>query len=414
MQLRPYQIELSNKASQIIKKNGLAILSFAVRTGKTHISLETCKLIGSKHVLFLTKKKAIPSIQNDYKDAGHTFKLTVINYESIHKITDHSYDTIICDESHTLGAFPKPSVRTKLLKELVGTKRLILMSGTLTPESYSQLYHQLWISIFTPFEEPTFYKWAKVYVDVTKKKINGYDINDYTRANIKLIDAKIAPYILSFTQEQAGFTTNVKDHIHTVEMDKRTYYLANKLRKELVLENNKGDVILADTPVKLQQKLHQIYSGTVLTEEGEGLVLDTSKCDYINKTFPNTKLAIFYLYKTELKAIQQNIENITTDLDEFNSTDKHIALQVVSGREGISLKNADVIVMYNIAFSNVSYIQSRDRMTTMHRKENDVHWLFSKDGMEHEIYKTITKKKAKFTNYYFKNWEKQRGKYSHA
>ena len=34
-------------------------------------------------------------------------------------------------------------------------------------------------------------------------------------------------------------------------------------------------------------------------------------------------------------------DKVCFDLETFDTTDKNIALQIVSGREGISLKNAD-------------------------------------------------------------------------
>ena len=77
----------------------------------------------------------------------------------------------------------------------------------------------------------------------------------------------------------------------------------------------------------------------------------------------------------------------------FNDTDKSIALQIVSGREGISLRKADALVYYNIDFSATSYWQSRDRMTTKDRLKSDVYWVFSKGGIEREIYKAVSKKK---------------------
>ena len=84
---------------------------------------------------------------------------------------------------------------------------------------------------------------------------------------------------------------------------------------------------------------------------------------------------------------------LTVELDEFNSTDKSIALQIVSGREGISLRQADALVYYNIDFSATSYWQSRDRMTTKDRLESDVYWVFTDGGIEKDIYKAVTKKK---------------------
>ena len=86
-------------------------------------------------------------------------------------------------------------------------------------------------------------------------------------------------------------------------------------------------------------------------------------------------------------------DDITTDLKEFEDTDKSIALQIVSGREGISLKLADCLVYYNIDFSATSYWQSRDRMTTSTRLKSDVYWIFSEGGIEDQIYKAVSNKR---------------------
>ena len=129
-------------------------------------------------------------------------------------------------------------------------------------------------------------------------------------------------------------------------------------------------------------------------ESGDAMVLDKSKAEFIKGHFAGKKLGIFYKFKAELKAMKDVFgDSLTTDLEEFNSTDKSIALQIVSGREGLSLRNADCIVYYNIDFSATSYWQSRDRMTTKDRTHNDVYWVFSKGGIEDKIYKAVTKKK---------------------
>ena len=98
--------------------------------------------------------------------------------------------------------------------------------------------------------------------------------------------------------------------------------------------------------------------------------------------------------------------DVTQDLDEFDTTSKSIALQIVSGREGLNLSKAKYIVYYNIDYSAVSYWQSRDRLTTKERTSNDVFWLFSSDGIEADIYDTVLNKKN-FTLQTFKKWEKK-------
>jgi hypothetical protein len=383
-----------------------------VRTGKTLTALETAKLYGSTNVLFLTKKKAISSIQNDYNNFGYDFELTVTNDESMHKIEQPSqYDLIIHDEHHRFGAFPKPGLATRTYKQMFGSKPMIFLSGTMTPESFTQVYHQFWVSHHSPFKHyVNFYRWADDYVNKFQKKINGFLANDYSKGNELKIMAAIAPYVITFTQQQAGFSTEIEEEVIHIDMSDKTKMIVKKLEKDLVVEG-KDEVILADTPVKLMQKLHQLWSGTVKFESGNSMVIDTTKAEYIKNRWHDKKIGVFYKFKEELNALSQvfGSENLTTELDKFDNGDfKVIALQIVSGREGISLKNADYVVFYNIDFSATSYWQARDRMTTMSRKFNKVYWLFSIGGIEDKIYKAVKAKKKYTINIFKKDYEKQR------
>ena len=47
------------------------------------------------------------------------FSLFTINYESMHKAPNLKWDLIICDEAHSLGAFPKPNKRSKAVRDLI-------------------------------------------------------------------------------------------------------------------------------------------------------------------------------------------------------------------------------------------------------------------------------------------------------
>ena len=400
MQFRPYQESIIEDGTKRLSRLRIIMLAMEVRTGKTLTSLGIAERMDITSVLFITKKKAISSILHDYDLLKPNYALNVTNFEAVHKV-DKDYDLIIVDESHSLAAFPKASVRTKRIKDIVGKKYCILLSGTPTPESWSQIFHQFWVSEFTPFLEKSFYKWAKVYVDVTKKKINGYDVNDYTAAKENLIRQIVSKHIISFSQKEAGFTSKVNEHILHVTMNPSTYALVKTIEKDRVYEGKNGGVILADTPIKLMQKVHQLYSGTIKLEDGSAATIDNSKGVFIKKRFQGKKIGIFYKFKEELKLLQSVFgEQLTTELEEFNATNKNIALQIVSGREGISLSKADYLVYFNIDFSATSYWQSRDRLTTKERQTNDVYWIFSKGGLEDKIYKQVQDKKSFTTKHY--------------
>lgn len=392
MELRKYQIELSQLGAIILKELKIVYLAMEVRTGKTATALTIANNVNAKSVLFLTKKKAIQSILNDFKELDYNYELTVINNESIHLIKGE-YDLIISDEHHRNGAFPKPNNGTKLIRSKYGFLPMVFLSGTPTPESYSQIFHQFWLSLNSPFKHTNFYKWSKDYVNVKKKYLGYAEVNDYSEAKQDLIKKVTDKYMITFTQEQAGFKTEVKETILFVEMLPITYSIANKLKKHKVFEG-KNDMIIADTGAKMMSKLHQLYSGTIILESGNTQILDMSKLCYIQDNFGINKIAIFYKFQAEKEMIEKFYgDKICFDLDTFDTTNKNIALQIVSGREGISLKNADYLFYLTPDYSATSYWQSRDRLTTMDRKENNIFWIFAKGGIETHIYKSIMNKK---------------------
>ena len=118
MKFRDYQIQIINKATAVISKHRFVYLSMQVRTGKTLTSLGVAQKLNVSRALFVTKKKAISSIEDDYQKLNPQYNLTCINYESLHKV-EGDFDFLVLDEAHTLGAYPKPSKRTKLVKELI-------------------------------------------------------------------------------------------------------------------------------------------------------------------------------------------------------------------------------------------------------------------------------------------------------
>jgi superfamily II DNA or RNA helicase len=114
-------------------------------------------------VLFLTKKKAISSITDDSDKLCPHYELWVKNYESMHKLPPLKWDVVILDEAHGMGAFPKPSKRAKDVRQMIAANRpkVILLSGTPTPESYSQMYHQVYGIPNNPFSRyKDFYRFA--------------------------------------------------------------------------------------------------------------------------------------------------------------------------------------------------------------------------------------------------------------
>lgn len=391
-ELRDYQIKNANECTEILNEYGLVYLQHTQRTGKTLTALKIAENVNSKLVLFITKKKAIDSIKSDFKDFKFNYELDVINYESLHK-TLKEYDLIVLDEAHSIGAFPKPSLRTKKIKELFSNTKVIYLSGTPASESYSQWYHQFWISSKSPFKNYTnFYKWAKEFTIPSIIYTAYGQSNDYSKAKKEEIDIIISKVVHKFTQEDAGFKNVINKKLHFIQMKPITYDLIKRLKKDRVIQG-KEETILADSGVKLMSKQHQLGSGTIIFDSGNVGIIDNSKAVFIKNNFTG-KLAIFYYFKEELKMLDEVFKGeYTTDINEFNNSDKHFIGQQYSSAMGVNLSKADILIYLNFGFSGTNFIQSLDRLTIKEREKTEVHFIISKNTIDYSILKVVENKK---------------------
>ncbi len=408
MHLRDYQIEKSAEGLAILKQYGLVYLAMEARCGKTATALDIAKNYGAGKVLFITKKKAIGSIKKDFESLWPGYDLYVINYESVHTIYD-KFDFIIIDEAHSLGQFPKSSQGVQLIKKICEGLPIVYLSGTPTPESYSQLFHQFFVSSCSPFKEYTnFYKWANDgFVKIKKKMINGIPFNDYKSANKEKIDQFTKHLFITFSQKEAGFMQTVQEEILHVKMKPATYWLASKLLRDRVHIGRGGEEIIADTAVKLQNKLHQIFSGSVIDETGTAIAFDHSKAEFIKQKFEGKKIAIFYIFRAEMEMLRWAFKGrVTESPEEFNASDDLVfCSQIQSGSMGTNLSTAEALIFYNIHFSNLQYWQARERMQLQKRDTPALlYWVFSEGGIEGKIYEAVSKKKDYVISYFKRDY----------
>ena len=427
MILRDYQLELAKKGELILKKYHLLYLALEMRVGKTLIAIHIASLIKAKRILFVTKKKAISDIYKQMLslsgDDEYKFFLRITNYEALHK-EQPEFDLVICDEAHSLGSYPKASKRAQELRRIVSGNSLkfadayvIYLSGTPSPESYSQLYHQFWISRHSPFTQPSFYKWAEAgFVLVQEKRISGHTIRDYSCAIQKQVELYTKKLFISFTQEDAGFVApRLEDKIVNVEIDPKIVQLAEKIIRDRIYTFKDGTVLVCDTAAKLQRKLHQIYSGTVIIDSNEDgsirrehRILDRSKAEYIKEHWlGRKKIAVFYFFTGEGEVLKQTLVNWTEDPNHFNNTTEHVVYlgQFQSSSRGINLSSTDMIIFYNIHFSSELYQQARQRGQEQEKeKVTELVWLFSKNGMENKIYSRVINKQSYTLSYFRKDY----------
>ena len=311
---------------------------------------------------------------------------------------------------HNCGAYPKPSKRFKDLQQ-IARNAVLLMSGTPSPESFSQLYHQFKLGASPWAGYKNFYAWANDYVVIKQKYVGtGQEVNDYSGAIESKVLADVRPLTVTMTQAEAGFTTVIEERVHMVMMKPRTYRLAERILEDGVIGSPRCRAVVADTGAKAMSKLQQIYGGAVITEQHGAVCFDDSKAQFVMDEFGHTRHAILYKFNAEGDMLKRLYGNAWTDSPElFNENPDALAYigQVQSSREGVNLSAADHLVFVGIDFAALSYLQGINRAAHMHRtRPNIVHWVFAHGGMEPRVYQTV-RGKVDFTAVHFKQFKNQ-------
>lgn len=394
----------------ILNKFGVVYLCGEPRTGKT-LTAMSFSIPGT---LVVTSKKAIEDIEKQAKAFGVQKNITVINYESLKKSHLVKCKAIILDEAHRIGKFPKPSKKITLIRKYgVGKKFYILLSGTPSPESYCQLFHQFHCINKGPWSHfVNFYKFARKYVNITESYIGiGRPKKNYK--DMKSIAVKMFnKYKVTMTQDQAGIKGKVKESFHTVQAPDNIKFMLSILMRKGMLTKKAGKktkvFVNCDTASKMSSAFHQLCGGSIIDIDREGHSLSDYKAQFIKKEFFGLKLAIFYQYKQEFEILKKVFPNWTSNAEEFRKSKKKTWLsQFQSGREGVDLQTADALVGYSVPFSATSYFQFKARTQNIFKKEHsELHWIFSDLGIEQAIYNMIVNKKD-FTTKHFEDYARR-------
>lgn len=417
-----HQEEISDIAVVLLRKFGWVYLAMEERTGKSLTAILICEKIKVTSILVITKKNALIGDEdldiytadsgwagtcNKYSksrpknwddnygvwDLSSGKNITIVNIESINKVYNlQDYDIIIPDEAHAnLSKFPKVGPRWLSVKKLCYKKPLIYCSATPSAQSYSQLYHQLKLSNWSPWKQyKNFYEWFAEYgIPSFSYGAGGRQIPKYNKTIPEAYD-DVKFGFLTYTRKELGFEHEPNDILHFVPLKHETKDRYNRLKKDQVLDEF-GEIYVADTPMKLMAGLHQLEGGSLKISDELSINLENNeKIDYILSEWGDTSdLVIFYHYKQEEHKLKEIFK-------------KARVLQATSYAEGVDLSMYKTLVVYSMDFSTAKYSQRRARQCNMKRKEPiNVHFLLVDKGISNQVYTTVAINKKNFINSYF-------------
>jgi len=389
-------VEVESKLSQL----GCVYVAGEMRTGKSLVSLLATKHYGS--VLVVTKKKAISQWMDTIEAVGLENR-TVINYQSVHKI-DASFDAVILDESHTnISAFPKLSTTARKVHATTTGADVVFLSGTPSPESYSQLYHQFYMahnnSPFSGYKD--FYSWFDTYGIEESFEVNDRVITSYKSTKVSQVLEAIKPFIVTITQSEADFASEVAIEPVYVEAEQQLHDMMEDLKTDS--EITIADIaVKAKTPLSKMQKIHQLSSGTLKTEVGS-FDISAHKVHWISSNCTSyKKVLILTNYIQEVKLLLKYLPNSTDDLNEFQFGEaRYFVGNAKSYCEGTDFSYCDVMVLYSLNFSSAVFQQSVQRLSSKTREDDPrVFVLMTTNSIDESVFSAVKMKQDFTTRYY--------------
>jgi hypothetical protein len=262
----------------------------------------------------------------------------------------------------------------------------------------------MFISKYSPFKYKNFYDYFRVYGKAYYIKVGGREIQQYDKANEKVLMPIINAFTIYMTQDDAGISKDVqaKDVLHYVELGKYTKELYNKIQKDNIArvysgylsapsDNNYYDLV-CDSTMKLRTSLHMLEGGVVKIDDDYIELGNKEKIDYVLQNFGDTKdVGIMCHFVGERIMLNKYFKYANI----YSST---------SHAEGVDLSHLKHFIIFSSGYSGSKFIQRRDRIVNINGSNTTiVNHLLVKGGISEQVYKKVSKKEDFNNSTYIKD-----------
>jgi len=410
----PHQLEGANEIVAKLRKYMLCYIAWEERTMKSLTAVLAVEQLKVKTCLIITKKGKPLDGWLETLEYPHSKEYKVTNFHKVKNIKFQP-DIVIIDEAHNyISGIPKQSEMNKQLFKISRKIPLIYISATPYSQGLAMLYHQFYLSSWSPWRTYASYmswftNYGKPYTTyVYKREIPKYDKVDDERvlASVEHL------FIATKTRKELGFEHLPNDVIHWIELHEDTKYVYNYISKKRVYTFKSGTKLVADTITKVRYSLHMLEGGVLKTSKllapavkgtrtlkaksakylhKYEVLGNTEKVDYILKHWGDTKeLAIMYHFKAEKLKLEKHFKHA-------------LLLQATKNAEGIDLSMKKHLVIYSQDYSTARHSQRRARQANINREHPiDVHFLLVKGGLSESVYDTVSINKINYVDSIYK------------
>lgn len=399
----------------VIAPKNIARSTWIDEIEKWQMPLRTKSLIVKPNGKAFTKKERLEIYQQVFKDPPTIYFINreliadlVTNMPVKKRMIQWPFQNIIIDESQSFKTYN--AKRFKALKKIrPAVERMILLSGTPTPNGIIDLWSQIYLldqgqrlgTSITRFREkyfdPTIYIQGRP-VDWRPKR--GAEEEIYRLISDIVISMKN-------TKLQLPELTMNDVYVHMNESEMKLY---TQMKKDQVLTfDNIGDVTAVNAAV-LVAKLSQMASGALYTDDKHNFkVIHKKKLEQVAYILRNldSPAIVAYHFRSDLAMLETYLNTLGIDARRFDGSPQMIhswnrgeipvmLLQPASAGHGLNLQQGGhTLIWYTVPWSLEEYLQCNARLYRQGQSEHTViHHILCQGTIDKQIRRALEKKDA--------------------
>lgn len=403
-----YNLNLKSHVLVIAPKN-IARSTWIDEIDKWQIPFRTKSLIVKPNGKNFTKKERLEIYQQVLNDPPTVY---FINRELIPDLVANlpvwPFPNVVIDESQSFKTYN--SKRFKALKSIRPfVKRMILLTGTPTPNGLMDLWSQIYLldrgyrlgNFITRFREQYFY--PTLYVQ-------GHPVGWELKYGAETeIYRRISDIVISMKNTKLQLPELTMNDVY-VHMDESEMKLYQRMKKDQVLTFDKVGDITAVNAAVLAAKLSQMASGALYTDEKRNFkIIHKKKLEQVAYILRNldSPAIIAYHFQSDLIMLENYLKDVGIDACHFDGSPEMIhtwnegkipvmLLQPASAGHGLNLQQGGhTLIWYTMPWSLEEYLQCNARLYRQGQSEHTViHHILCKGTIDERIHDILQKKDA--------------------
>ena len=303
---------------------------------------------------------------------GHVF---LINRENVKWLVEHfdktwPFDMVIVDESSSFK--DHGSQRFKALRKVCRKPaRIVLLTGTPTPNNYLELWPQFYLLDQGARLGPTFGGYRDAYFSPDRRsrdRIYTWKIDAGAR---EIIESKIADITLSLRAEDYLTLPPRVDNVIPIRLSPSARKAYDQFERDSVLEILGKGVITAANAAALANKLAQASNGAVYDEFRAVHELHTEKLDALAEILDtaNGPVLVAYMYRHDLSRLKSRFPHAVEigepgAIEQWNAGRLPLMLaHPASAGHGLNLQaGGSTVVWFGLTWSNELHLQFNARL----------------------------------------------------